>query len=963
MSAKIRTFTVFTVVLVLLLIPGRAGAQDLPLPSADWQTVETEHFSVHYPSELSGWALPMCARLEAVYDAVSALVGNAPRRRITVIVDDPLNTSNGSAWPGPAIFLWPTPPGPRSMIGENRGWSEILTVHEYAHIAHFTRPSRNPLTRLLLKLLPIPVDPILLNAPRWLLEGYATYIEGRLTGSGRPHGTWRPAVLRQWALEGQLPTYEELNSSSEMYGGSMAYLAGSAFVEWLVDKKGEESLPHLWRRMTARKKRSFNESFAGVFGSPPSELYGRFAAELTGRALAVEEELSVQGIEEGEPVQRLDWLTGDPAISPDGERIAVVLRARDQPSRLVVWNWQEEPVSEKELKARQRAMDRDPDDVPAIEWRPREKKPIATLYPSGGRAYSKPRFMPDGKQLLVVRPEALADGRIRPDLFLWNYETGAVDRITRRGAIHEADPSPDGRTAVGIQCLGGSCDIVRIDLETGAVTAIRTSSPDRAFSRPRFSPDGGRILASYQEGTIWKLVVMNSDGSGMRAVGPDDGASRFDAEFAPDGNSIVCVSTRGGIPNLELLDPAEGTIRPLTRVTGAAVAPAVNVAHGSILFLNLRSRGYDLHRVEIESALPGQVTDIGPDYRPAGMVPSFPAPGFAEGSLTGPRAYGLGPRKYVVLPQGSYAREGGSFGLSLGSSDPVGRLSWTLGGMVADESAWQGGSFRLAWRGWGPIINVEVFAARQYPSMNEEGLGLINPLALDVDYYGADVFIELRRDQISRFLRHWVGVSVGYVDGPEFVKPSRRLVFAGQHHRYQQTPGRSLINQSLRLEVAVGETGGKEWNRALASFSLGVGRPGKGILSGEVVYGETGGSPSQFEQFSVGGLRPALFDGAIMSQRISMPALPVGFLCGKRYASYKGEFLIGSIFSFYYWAGMAGEELEGWEKIFGQEITLDSVAMPLLGVPGVQFRIGSGIRTDEPYPKKTRFYLGVSWRP
>jgi len=172
------------------------------------------------------------------------------------------------------------------MIGENRGWSEILTVHEYAHIAHFTRPSRNPLTRLLLKLLPIPVDPILLNAPRWLLEGYATYIEGRLTGSGRPHGTWRPAVLRQWALEGQLPTYEELNSSSEMYGGSMAYLAGSAFVEWLVDKKGEESLPHLWRRMTARKKRSFNESFAGVFGGPPSELYGRFTAELTGRALA-----------------------------------------------------------------------------------------------------------------------------------------------------------------------------------------------------------------------------------------------------------------------------------------------------------------------------------------------------------------------------------------------------------------------------------------------------------------------------------------------------------------------------------------------------------------------------------------------------------------------------------------------------------------------------------------------------
>jgi hypothetical protein len=65
-------------------------------------------------------------------------------------------------------------------------------------------------------------------------EGYATYVEGRLTGSGRPYGVMRPAMLRQWALEGRLPTYAQLSSWGDFQGMAMAYLVGSAFLEWLA---------------------------------------------------------------------------------------------------------------------------------------------------------------------------------------------------------------------------------------------------------------------------------------------------------------------------------------------------------------------------------------------------------------------------------------------------------------------------------------------------------------------------------------------------------------------------------------------------------------------------------------------------------------------------------------------------------------------------------------------------------
>lgn len=958
MNNKIR------ICITLLLLAGKPNgiiAQDLPVPGQSWMSIETQHFTVHYPSAIQEWTLQMTTRLESVYDAVTDVVGNTPARKVTIIVDDPLNVSNGSAWPGPVIYLWPTPPEPRSAIGENRGWSELLSLHEYVHVAHFTRPSRNPLSRFLVSFLPFRLDPIMMKAPRWMLEGYATYLEGRLTGSGRPHGTWRPAILRKWALEGQLPTYEELNISTDFFGGSMAYLAGSAFLEWLIERSGDESLPNLWIRLTARKKRSFNAAFSGVFGGPPSELYGRFSAELSAQAMGVEDRLRLSGVEEGDIYQRLNWATGDPSVSPDGKHVAIVLRSRDEPSRLVVWKWEEDPPSDEELDRIEKERLKDPEDVPGIEWKPPQKEPVAVLYPSGGRSHSRPRFMPDGKRLLVIRPEALSDGRVRRDLFIWDFEGDHLRRITRGGAIHDAYPSPDGSVAVGIQSLYGRSDIVEIDLENGAITTIRESGIDRAFYRPRYSPDGNRIVASRQVGSDWRLVMMDRDGRNMNPIETGDNASRYDAEFTADGQSLVLVSSKGGILNLEILDLNSGEVTPLTRVTGAAVAPAINNAAGEILFLNLKSRGYDLNRIELDQEGIGQVVETAESGNPAARVPVISIPEYRAVPLNAPTKYGFGPRQFVVLPQGTYAREGNSYGFSIASTDPVGKLSWTLGGLIGEEGAWQGGSFRMAYRSLGPVLNVEIFSARQYPSKNRDKL--ITPAELDVEYSGADLFIDLRRNRLSRAHRYWLGATFGQINGPQHDNLDRIAGFAGLHFRYQQTPGNTLITQSLTIEGATGSTGEADWNRFLASLSLGVGKPGKTLLLGQVVYGETGGDPVQFEYFAVGGIRPTLFDGSVLSQRISMPALPVGFLNGRRYASYRGEFLIGSILSFYYWAGMAGEELNGWEKIYGQEVILDSDSVPFIKIPGLQLRIGTGIRVDEPYPKKSRLYVTMVWRP
>ena len=304
-------------------------------PAADWRTLETAHFRVHYPREYEAWAMRAGERLESIRDAVSKEVGFTPKQIVDVVVTNPIAEPNGSAWPlldSPRIIFFAEPPGPDEQLGAYGHWIDLLAVHETAHVVHMLRPSRNAFERAIEKSV-LPLDPITLRAPRWVLEGYATVVEGRLTGAGRPTSTIRALILRRWAQSGRLPSYAALNSDQRFLGMSMAYLMGSAYLEWLEQRAGAGALRNLWARLTARHRRSFDEAFIGVFGESPARLYGRFLAELTSSAMTIDR---ANVLREGTLFQETPRASGDPAVSPDGSQLAVVIRNRDKPEKLVI---------------------------------------------------------------------------------------------------------------------------------------------------------------------------------------------------------------------------------------------------------------------------------------------------------------------------------------------------------------------------------------------------------------------------------------------------------------------------------------------------------------------------------------------------------------------------------------------------------------------------------------------------
>jgi len=962
---------------LLVALSARAAAGQYVVRSwLPWRTVETRHFAFHYPIELEAWTLAVAARADAIDSAVARVVGFAPTRKTQVVVDDPFSLANGSAWTyldTPTINLWAIPPDPRDDIAEFRNWGEMLLSHEFGHVAHLTRPSRNNLTRRLWAAMPVNFGPLALRAPRWVIEGYATYVEGAVTGSGRPHGVWRAAFLRQWALEGQLPRYDQLDASGSFAGGSFAYLAGSAFLEWLAARHGDSSLVAIWRRLSAVQNRTFDEAFAGVYGESPRALYGRFTSELTARSVAIEQAMRrAAAADTGEIVQRLSWSTGDPAISPDGQRIALVLRSPVLPSRVVVWSTAAEPDTGRRRRD-SILVARDPQDVPAKPIYPPAKRVLASRKAGGGSPYESPRFLRDGR-IVLWRLTSVGDGSLIPDVYIWNTRTHDVQRVTHRAGVRDADPAPSGSWAVATQCRHGWCDLVRLNLDDGRTTTIAAGSPDTSYSRPRLSPDGSRVAVGRHVRSGWRVVVIDLDAAARplreHTVEPANAVSEtneYDPAW-PSNTSLVFTSDASGAPAIESADVAGGTRRRLTAVTGAAVAPDANRRDSSVWFLSLYSRGYDLRRVRI--ATPDARASVRDSIPTAAVAQrSTTDVGFPSGFVSPTRPFGVAPRFLRWIPEVHADPDAVSGGLALVSSDVIGRSELLADFAAGQAAAWRGGRLSGVWRGTRPAIRLALFDAQQDLSESMSNHGTMFPL--DTRLQGGEVALENLWTFDTRAFRYRTGGSAAHQTN-EIANVSATKTTATRALGFLDA-GLSLTHRNDAAAFSIGlsgnYTGGNSDDRAFhrSTGTLSASASGRGLPSilATASVGAVNRDASLFEQFALGGGPSPLVDQATLTQRVVAPALPVGVQVGASTIVYRVSLATPALL-YYFWDGSTGS-LTGaawrWNRVTGAEWSAAFPPIPLVGTPAARAQIGAGFSLDPPVKNRLGVYASLTLNP
>lgn len=914
---------------LLLLVVCPAAAALAQAPSDPWRTATTPHFRVHYPAPYEAWSLRAAQRLEAIREAVVREVGFAPKQITDVLVLNPVADPNGITLPlldSPRIILYTEAAGPELEIGDYTEWIDLLTVHEVTHLVHLLRPSRNPIQQLFARALPL--DPITLRAPRWVLEGYATVVEGRLTGSGRPGSAMRAAILRRWAQNGRLPTYGQLAANRSFLGMSMAYLAGSAYLEWLEERGGAGSLRKLWARMTARQNRTFDQAFEGVFGDRPDRLYGRFVAELTERAVTLDRAAAASAREET-LWQETTRNAGDPDVSPDGSQLALVLRPREKPARIVVLSTSASTEEESKLGERiAKILARDPEDVAPVRVRPLPRKPLHSFTPPDGGDVETPRWLPDGRALLYSHRQPDRDGFLHRDLFVWRLEDGANRRVTQLADVSDADPFPDGKRAVAVRGRFGYSQLVVVDLDRGDVAPLTEPSLERVYSHPRVRADGGEIAYSVHDHGGWRVAVRAIDSGAERLLAAEPRTNVIMPEWSrtAPGDLYATVMERGFIDLHRFA--ADGADVAITRTQGAAFSAAPS-SDGRLFFMSLEPDGFTVRTIDGNaSSAPSDAPRAAiadRDLTPALPLVASATRSFPSGPLSAPRPYGIGRQEPSWFTGGAYAANVRTTELGARFGDVVGRLDTLVVGAIGGADSPHGAAIASTWRGWPVAVSAHAYIAR----------------GVDAPEHG----LELRGSWDAVFPLSSLRIDAGALTG------SLTRAFAESSFRTHQLHGSARSDEGVAIAVDGGEGARHLRASARASFALG------GLHAGVRYQRDaTGGAKDALQQIAVGGIDSSLTPHSAFATRVLDPALDPRTLLGSRYEGRRAELGLGAVTAFWQSHNVAGRHT----SLAGLELVTRRAPTPIVKAPALDLTLGIARLLDD---HRTRAWLAIRWRP
>ena len=162
-----------------------------------------------------------------------------PKNTVHFNVDPYMRLTNGNArtFPTNIINLYNFPASNSEHLIVFDDWLRGLVFHEYTHITHldqtrgFVETGRRIFGNIA-KILPNDV-------PRWFSEGIAVWSESHLMGAdGRlQNPLFRKELLVQFLRQEYCSTIDCLDSPGVYPGGSLAYWAGSHFIEYIENKK------------------------------------------------------------------------------------------------------------------------------------------------------------------------------------------------------------------------------------------------------------------------------------------------------------------------------------------------------------------------------------------------------------------------------------------------------------------------------------------------------------------------------------------------------------------------------------------------------------------------------------------------------------------------------------------------------------------------------------------------------
>ncbi|MBI5197176.1 MAG: PD40 domain-containing protein [Nitrospirae bacterium] len=634
-------------------------------PELKWQTIETDHFAVHFHQGEESSAQRVASSAEEIHAALSRELLWVPSRRTNVILADTTDEIAGYATPFPnnTILLNQTPP----LISiPYEDWLRLELTHEYTHILQLDAVHGLPaLLRTVLGRLYFPNT----LQPAFLTEGLATYEETLHTPGGRGRASFSEMILRTSLLEDRFPSIDQGGGGLVTWpGGQTQYLYGAAFHDYLAKRYGPDVFGKLSQGYSGQWLPFFvNWNARAVLGESYPKLWEEWKSDLTHRATSERDQPQPHAL--FPPITELTHegeIRTSPVYSPDGLWIAYSVVNKD--------------------------------DFPHIRFVRSDGSDDRFLTTSYGLSTTSGlglSYLPDGSGILFAQLDHYRNDYLYSDLYLYRPGDRCRVRLTLGARAMDPDVTRDGLRVVFVRHRpNGMTELAVIDnlqeklesekeerdLSSGVTFHDLTHSEEPViYSLPRWSPDGNRIAVGAQKGGKQSIRVFNAQGEKLFEV-PEtrdpDLSAEWSPAWSPDGKYLLFSSDRTGIFNLYAYDPEQRKVYQVTHVTGGSFTPSVSPGGDRVIFSNYTARGFDVASIPY---LPGTWQEVKPEAIGDVVETRRPEPSLSETSFAS-RPYSplktLPPRFW--FPWFGYDEKGAIPGFMTGGIDVLGKHQYFL---------------------------------------------------------------------------------------------------------------------------------------------------------------------------------------------------------------------------------------------------------------------------------------------
>jgi len=748
----------------------------------NWQTFETENFRVHFTPEYRQWALSSAREMEVVRQLIKEQQGRVITEKVDAYIVDPYNAANGFAFPlshRPYMAFFATPPQSDTIIANSTGWQQLLVLHEYVHLVHLGQKSRNNWRNNLANWYDF-YDASQINGERWVSEGYATLLESKLTGRGRLFNNQVEAIIQQFARQGALPSYKQLNSGDDSFmSGSMAYLVGVRYLKWLEENYGQDTLDAVWTRWSAVEQRDFESAFKGVFPDTAKNLYQRFVAEYTYKAMQHEAQLTAQSNEDNRSKLWLDLsgYTSDPSLSPQGDYLAIVETQRTEEGNTTELNIYKTGKNTKSIeeftKKSKKLLADDPLDIADKAPSVFKREVVYTLNQRNNRGIKNPRWL--NQDTLIYGSSSLAKkNSYHQDLFSWHLPTNTIKQLTTSANLRRFDISNDGQYIIAERSRVGYSQLVKVSLapeSLGEITAELTpQSLEQVYDFPRLrptlddSPSDSFAYVSSSLNNKWQLKVSQLDSEQEQIIPlPKNYQFLSFPEWSKDGQSLYFVAGLDSATRLYKYDFINKVLSAVTSGEQVITWPMVK-GDNELLHMAINTQGPDVYQLDLSKANNQRITNTtttsAMTVNLADSLKLSEATIAVDESIGEQSDYGIGPQQgTITIAESIYSASSSMLEVGYKSGDVLSRFDWQVNASQdIFSNIISGASGVVRWQGWpvkllahGYVFNLKTDQqdsdALNLGKTTEKGLLLEARYPYSIETLAIDVFAQVQASQ------------------------------------------------------------------------------------------------------------------------------------------------------------------------------------------------------------------------